>query len=119
MFAWLCGSRIRFKESWRKEHEYHRAGGYRSRSPFNAFRLRRGQILLASARGERVSVIARLFNCDEQTVRNAIHTFNSRGLAALQEGSSRPHHIQHAFSAEQVEHLIAILHRQQGTRTLM
>jgi Winged helix-turn helix len=41
--------------------------------------------------------------CDEQTVRNAIHAFNHEGLAALQEGSSRPHHIQSAFSTEQVE----------------
>lgn len=81
----------------------------------HAFVLRRCQILLASARGERVSAIARALGCDEQTVCNAIHAFNHEGLDALQEGSSRPHHTQSAFSAEQVEQLIAILHRKPRT----
>ncbi len=76
----------------------------------DAFVLRRCQILLASTRGERVPVIARALSCDEQTVRNAIQAFNNAGLAALQEGSSRPHHTQSAFSAKQVQQLIAILH---------
>lgn len=81
----------------------------------DAFVLRRSQILLASARGERVPVIARALSCNEQTVRNAIHAFNSQGLDALKEGSSRPHHTQSAFSAEQVEQLIAIVHRKPRT----
>lgn len=81
----------------------------------DAFVLRRCQILLASARGERVPVIARALSCDGQTVRNAIHAFNSEGRDALQEGSSRPQHIQSALSAEQVEQLIAILHRKPRT----
>jgi transposase len=81
----------------------------------NAFVLRRCQILLASGRGERVPVIARALSCDEQTVRNAIHAFNRTGLQALKEGTSRPHHIQNAFSVEQVEELIAILHRKPRT----
>jgi transposase len=81
----------------------------------DAFVLRRCQILLASARGERVPLIARALSCDEQTVRNAIHAFNKQGLSALQEGSSRPHHIQSAFSAEQVEQLVAMLHRSPRT----
>ena len=34
----------------------------------DAFVLRRSQILLASARGERVPSIARALSCDEQTV---------------------------------------------------
>src|SRR5260370_8841194 len=54
-------------------------------------------------------------SCDEQTVRNAIHVFNRKGLEALKEGTSRPHHTQNAFSAEQVEELIAILHRKPRT----
>jgi transposase len=81
----------------------------------NAFVLRRCQILRASARGERVPVIARALRCDEQTVRNAIHAFNNQGLDALQEGSSRPHHTQSAFSAVQIEQLIVILHRKPRT----
>ena len=70
---------------------------------------------LKVARGERVPVIACALSCDEQTVRNAIHAFNYEGLAALQEGSSRPHHIQSAFSTEQVEQLVAMLHRSSRT----
>jgi transposase len=81
----------------------------------HAFVLRRCQILLANGRGDRVPVIARALNCDEQTARNAIHAFNSKGLEALTEGTSRPHHTQNAFSAEQVEELIAILHRKPRT----
>src|SRR6266567_107711 len=81
----------------------------------NAFVLRRCQIFLASSRGERVPVIAGALSCDEQTVRNAIHAFNQTGLETLKEGTSRPHHTQNAFSAEQVEELIAILHRKPRT----
>ncbi len=81
----------------------------------HAFVLRRCQILLVSSRGERMPVIARALSCNEQTVCNAIHAFNNKGLAVLQEGSSRPHHIQSAFSAEQVEQLVAILHRSPRT----
>src|SRR5215213_9964848 len=55
-----------------------------------AFVLRRSQILLASARGESAPHIARQLGCDDQTVRNAIAAFNTRGLAALRKGSSRP-----------------------------
>jgi transposase len=59
----------------------------------DAFVLRRSQILLASSRGETAPSIAKALCCDEQTVRHAIHAFNQRGLAALQAGSSRPHHL--------------------------
>src|SRR5690242_4872121 len=59
----------------------------------DAFVLRRSQILLASARGEAVPGIAKALSCDEQTVRHGIHAFNQQGLAALQAGSSRPHHL--------------------------
>jgi transposase len=55
-----------------------------------AFVLRRCQILLASARGERVGTIARAAGCSRQTVRNVIHAFAARGLAALARGSHRP-----------------------------
>ena len=81
----------------------------------NAFVPRRCQILLASGRGEHVPVIAHALSCDEQTVRNALHSFNQKGLDALMEGTSRPHHTQNAFSAEHVEELIAILHRKPRT----
>ena len=38
---------------------------------------------MASASGTPVSAIARLVAADEDTVRDVIHTFNERGLAAL------------------------------------
>jgi transposase len=40
-------------------------------------------MLLASAGGNRVPVIARLVRADEDTVRDAIHRFNEIGLACL------------------------------------
>jgi transposase len=63
----------------------------------DAFVLRRCQILLASARGERPPRIAENLGCGSQTVRNAIHAFNRRGLGALQAGSSRPREVHAAF----------------------
>jgi transposase len=77
----------------------------------DAFVLRRCQILLASARGERAPTIARQLGCDDQTVRNVIHGFNAEGLAVLQEGSSRPHRLHTAFSEEGAERLKDLLHR--------
>jgi transposase len=81
----------------------------------DAFVLRRCQILLASARGERATVIARQLGCDDQTVREAIHAFNAVGLAALQAGSRRPHTIHAAFTAERAEQLRALLHQSPRT----
>ena len=78
----------------------------------DAFVLRRSQILLASARGESAPRIAKALSCDEQTVRHAIHEFNQQGRAALQAGSSRPHHLvtvlREDVTAEQFK---AVLHR--------
>ena len=91
----------------------------------DAFVLRRCQILLASARGERAPSIARLLGCDDQTVRNVIHGFNACGLAVLQKGSSRPHRLRTAFTEEGAERLKDLLHRsprdfgkERGTWTL-
>jgi transposase len=77
----------------------------------DAFTLRRCQIILASARGERAPTIARALGCSDQSVRNAIHAFNRDGVAALAEGSSRPHTIHAAFDAGSAERLRALLHR--------
>ena len=46
-------------------------------------RVRRATIILASASGTPVPAIARLVAADEDTVRDVIHAFNQRGLAAL------------------------------------
>jgi len=77
----------------------------------DAFVLRRCQIILASARGERAPQIAHALSCDDQTVRNTLHAFNTTGLGALARGSSRPHTIHAAFDAEQAEQLRALLHQ--------
>ena len=77
----------------------------------DAFVLRRCQILLASARGERAPEIARQLGCDDQTVLDALHAFNGVGLEALQKGSSRPHRTRLVFTPEQTEQLRALLHR--------
>jgi len=77
----------------------------------DAFVLRRCQIWTASAGGERAPTIARQLGCDDQTVRNVIHGFNTSGLAVLQEGSSRPHRLHTAFTEEGAERLKDLLHR--------
>src|SRR5829696_3597415 len=50
-----------------------------------AFVLRRCQILLASARGERAPQIAKNLGCGQQTVRDAIHDFDEQSALALRE----------------------------------
>ncbi len=77
----------------------------------DAFVLRRCQILLASADHRQVPEIARVLRCNRQTVRNAIHAFNDRGLACLRPGSSRPQTIHAAFDAARAEALRDLLHR--------
>ena len=84
------------------------AAGLRSA---DAFTLRRCQIVLASARGERSAVIARSLGCSDQTVRNAIRAFDREGVAAVVAGSSRPQTIHAAFDAAGAERLRALLHR--------
>src|SRR5215831_19452540 len=79
----------------------------------DAFVLRRCQILLASARGER-ALTSRIWQlgCDDQTVLDVLQAFNARGLAALQRGSSRPHYPPpQAFPGARAEQLRALLHR--------
>src|SRR5918998_4896932 len=81
----------------------------------DAFVLRRCQVILASARGERAPQIARALGCDDQTVRNVINGFNAGGLAVLRRGSSRPHTIRPAFDAARAELLRALLHQSPRT----
>jgi transposase len=80
------------------------------RSP-DAFVLRRCQILLASARGERAPRIAAYLGIDDQTVLDALHAFNAEGLQCLSKGSSRPKRTRLAFGPEQAERLRALVHR--------
>jgi transposase len=84
------------------------AAGLRSA---DAFTLRRCQMILGSARGERVPAIARAVGRGEQAVRNAIHAFDAAGVATLTPGSARPHTIHPAFDAAGTAALRALLHR--------
>ncbi|WP_405540169.1 helix-turn-helix domain-containing protein [Streptomyces sp. NBC_00075] len=58
------------------------------RGSTSSVRYRRAMMLLASAGGNRVPVIARLVQADEDTVRDVIHAFNEKGLACLDPNSS-------------------------------
>jgi transposase len=53
------------------------------RGKHGSVRVRRAMIIMASASGTLVPAIARLVAADEDTVRDVIHLFNERGLAAL------------------------------------
>lgn len=81
--------------------------GLRSKDTFT---LRRSQMLLASSRRDEVPQIAGNLGCGQQTVRNAIHDFNERGLDALVAGSSRPERTRDAFDKKSAESLRELLH---------
>ena len=53
------------------------------RGKHGSVRVRRAMIVMASASGTLVPAIARLVAADEDTVRDVIHAFNAKGLAAL------------------------------------
>jgi len=76
-----------------------------------AFVLRRAQILLASSQGQRPPRIAENLRCGQQTVRNAIHDFDERGLEALTPRSSRPREVHAAFDQKSALALRRLLHR--------
>jgi transposase len=83
--------------------------GLRSR---DAFVLRRCQVVLASARGERAPRIAAALGCDDQTVRNAIRAFDAAGPAAcLVRRSRRPRTVHAKVDAAAGERLRALLHQ--------
>ncbi len=79
------------------------------------FRVRRCQILLASAREETAAQIAAHQGWASQTVRNAIRAFNAVGMDALIAGSCRPHRIGRAFDDAAAERLRALLHQSPRT----
>lgn len=97
-----------FVRTLSKEERQELEAGLRSS---DAFVLRRCQILLASSRGEHSPRIANNLGCGQQTVRNAIHDFDERGLGALEAGSSRPREVHAAFDESATQALREILHR--------
>jgi transposase len=97
-----------FVRSFSEEEREALKAGLRSK---DAFTLRRSQMLLASSRGEYVPKIAQSLGCGQQTVRDAIHDFNERGIEALTAKSSRPRRTRDAFDGESAEALKEMLHR--------
>ena len=97
-----------FVRSFSEEEREALESGLRSK---DAFALRRSQMLLVSSRGDEVPQIATNLGCGEQTVRDAIHDFNERGLDALVARSSRPKRTRDAFEEEGAERLREMLHR--------
>jgi transposase len=75
------------------------------RGKHGSIRVRRAMIIMASASGTPVPAIARLVAADEDTVRDVIHLFNQKGLAALdpQWAGGRPRRI----SDDDVELIVA------------
>jgi len=97
-----------FVRTLSKDERERLEAGLRSKVTFT---LRRSQMLLASSRGDEVPQIARNLGCGQQTVRDAIHDFNERGLDALTPGSSRPRRTRAAFEEKSAETLREMLHR--------
>jgi transposase len=97
-----------FVRSLSEEERQSLKKGLRSKDTFT---MRRSQILLASSRGERAPKIASNLGCASQTVRDAIHDFDERGLDALDRESSRPKKTRDAFDRRSAEALRVMLHR--------
>lgn len=76
----------------------------------NAFVLRRAQIILASAKGEQVGVIAPRVGFSRQAVRDVIHAFNAQGLAVLQRGTTHNKVLYYSFDTASAEALRDLLH---------
>ncbi len=79
------------------------------RSP-DAFVLRRAQIVLASAQGERVSVIAPRVGFSRQGVRDVLHAFNAHGVAMVRRGTTRNTVVSYSFDTAGAEALRSLLH---------
>ncbi len=77
----------------------------------DGFRVRRCQMLLASARGETARAIGHAVGCSPQAVRNGVRAFEARGLAVLSMQSRRPHSAAKVFDGDRCERLKALLHQ--------
>jgi len=82
-----------------------------ARRSSHAFRVRRAQIVLASAQGHSAKPIAQLIGCSVQTVRNVIRAFTADGLACLAKQSNRPKSAKPMLDAIQCEQLRHLLHQ--------
>jgi transposase len=75
----------------------------------SAFKVRRCQILLSSAKGKKAHQIAAELHCSDQTVRDAIAAFGRERLESLEEKSHARHGEQSAFEAASRERLREII----------
>jgi transposase len=82
-----------------------------NRRTADAFRVRRAQIVLASARRLSPKPIAQLVGCSVQTVRNVLHAFNTRGVEGLEKQSNRPKTVKLVLDATACDRLQHILHQ--------
>ena len=83
-------------------------GGLRSSE---AFTLRRSQILLASADGQRPAQIATTLGCVTQTVRDAIRAFHADGVGCLTPRSKTPRTTHPVWPRDRDDDLKGLLHR--------
>ena len=79
------------------------------RSPVS-FTLRRAQIIRLSAQARPPREIAAALGCVVQTVRNALHAFNERGIASLRPEKSGPKTPERIFDEAGRERLMALAH---------
>ena len=66
----------------------------------SAFTVRRCQILLKSAKGEKAKEIAEQLHCSDQTVRDAIRAYEKEGEVCLQEKTHARHDDQAAINEQ-------------------
>jgi transposase len=81
----------------------------------DACRVRRAQIVLASAQQLSPKPIAQWVGCSVQTVRNVIHAFNTRGMVGLAKQSTRPKTVAPVLDAPHCDCLQQILHQSPRT----
>jgi hypothetical protein len=77
----------------------------------DAVRVRRAQIVLASARRLSPKPMAQLVGCAVQTVRNVLHTLNRRGVEGLERQSNRPKTVAPVLAAATCDRLQPLLHQ--------
>jgi transposase len=82
-----------------------------ARRTAEAFRVRRAQIVLASARSLSPKPLAQLVGCSVQTVRNVIHAFNTQGMEGLEKQSNRPKTVEPLLDAAHCDRLQHFLHQ--------
>jgi transposase len=81
-----------------------------ARRSSHGFRVRRAQIVLASAQGQSAKPIAQLLGCSVQTVRNVIRAFNVGGIRCLAQRSNRPTSAKPTLDGAQCDQLRHLLH---------